>query len=250
MNADTQRRLGKRRARSKTSRRRPYPCPSVVDLGWSDLGWSIYGRSDKTRGVGIHAELLLLAIATYFVGAIPFGLLVARSRGVDPRLAGSKNIGATNVGRLLGVKFFFVVFFLDFLKSMLPTLLASYLVARQADQSMLVHALWLLVGFAAVLGHTFPVYLKFKGGKGVATSAGVMFGALSVLHARGRGRRRDVCPRLFHDALREPRLDARCRGVLRGVRDDRPVARVADLRRSVAAAALRARDRDAHCRQA
>src|SRR3954471_19602270 len=123
-------------------------------------------------------SLLLLIPLAYLVGSIPFGLLVGLAKGVDPRTAGSGNIGATNVARLLGRKFFFLVFFLDMLKSMVPMVIASAIVGRiPAEQrDAQVYLLWLLVGFAAVLGHMFSVFLRFKGGKGVATSAGVMLG--------------------------------------------------------------------------
>ncbi|HYO10861.1 MAG TPA: glycerol-3-phosphate 1-O-acyltransferase PlsY [Tepidisphaeraceae bacterium] len=124
------------------------------------------------------SALLILIPLAYVVGSIPFGLIVGLARGVDPRSAGSGNIGATNVGRLLGKKFFFLVFFLDLLKSLLPMAVASALVHRLPieQRDARVYLLWLLVGFAAVLGHVFSLFLKFKGGKGVATSAGVMLG--------------------------------------------------------------------------
>lgn len=122
--------------------------------------------------------LLYLIPIAYLVGSIPFGLIVGLGKGVDPRTAGSGNIGATNVARLLGKKWFFVVFFLDMLKSAIPMAIASAIVHRtppeQRDEHVYIH--WLLVGLAAVLGHMFSVFLKFKGGKGVATSAGVMLG--------------------------------------------------------------------------
>ncbi len=98
------------------------------------------------------------------------------ARGVDPRKAGSGNIGATNVGRLLGGKFFALVFVLDLLKGLLPTLAASWIVHAGGEPSAAINGAWLLVGFAAIFGHMFSVFLKFKGGKGVATSAGVMLG--------------------------------------------------------------------------
>src|SRR3954465_6314432 len=125
-------------------------------------------------------QLLLLAAISYFLGSIPFGLLVGLAKGIDPRKAGSGNIGATNVARLLGGKFFALVFTLDLLKSLLPMLTAYYLLLRanltsdQLDAKLLLA--WLLVGFAAILGHMFPIYLGFKGGKGVATSAGLILG--------------------------------------------------------------------------
>ncbi|HEV2292384.1 MAG TPA: glycerol-3-phosphate 1-O-acyltransferase PlsY [Tepidisphaeraceae bacterium] len=122
--------------------------------------------------------LLLLIPIAYVVGAIPFGLLIGLSRGVDVRSAGSGNIGATNVGRLLGKQFFFLVFFLDLLKSLVPMAIASWFVSRipEAQRPWPLYLMWLLVGFAAVIGHMFSVFLRFKGGKGVATSAGVVLG--------------------------------------------------------------------------
>jgi len=128
--------------------------------------------------MNLARNFLPLIAATYFIGAIPFGLIVGRLKGIDVRTAGSGNIGATNVGRLLGKKFFFVTFVLDLSKSLLPMLVASILVSRipETDRDWRVYLLWLLVGFAAVIGHMFSVFLKFKGGKGVATSAGLMLG--------------------------------------------------------------------------
>ena len=125
-------------------------------------------------------QLLLLALFSYFLGSIPFGLIVGLWRGVDPRKAGSGNIGATNVARLLGGKYFALVFTLDLLKSLLPMLIAyailrrAHLTSSQLDAKLLLA--WLLVGFAAILGHMFPIYIRFKGGKGVATSAGLILG--------------------------------------------------------------------------
>jgi acyl phosphate:glycerol-3-phosphate acyltransferase len=122
---------------------------------------------------------ILIPIA-YVIGSIPFGLIVGKSRGIDVRAAGSGNIGATNVGRLLGRKFFFAVFFLDLAKSFVPMLAASAIVWRipESGRDRTIYLLWLLVGFAAVIGHMFSVFLKFRGGKGVATSAGMMLGLL------------------------------------------------------------------------
>src|SRR3982751_1992224 len=113
--------------------------------------------------------LLILIPIAYAIGAIPFGLIVGKMRGVDVRTAGSGNIGATNVGRLLGKKFFFLVFFLDLGKSLVPMLIASWLVSRipESARDRTTYLLWLLVGFAAVIGHMFSAFLGFKGGKGV-----------------------------------------------------------------------------------
>jgi glycerol-3-phosphate acyltransferase PlsY len=117
---------------------------------------------------------ILIPVA-YLLGSIPFGLIVGLAKGVDPRKAGSGNIGATNVGRLLGGRYFALVFTLDMLKSLVPMLVAAW-VLRGGNHDRLTYVLWLLVGFAAIVGHMFPVYLGFKGGKGVATAAGVVLG--------------------------------------------------------------------------
>jgi glycerol-3-phosphate acyltransferase PlsY len=121
-------------------------------------------------------QLLMLVPVAYLLGAIPFGLIVGLSKGVDPRKAGSGNIGATNLGRLLGGKFFAIVFTLDMLKGLLPTAAASWVVSHAASVDWRLSLLWLGVGFAAIVGHLFSLVLQIKGGTGVATSAGVMLG--------------------------------------------------------------------------
>ena len=122
-------------------------------------------------------QLLTLVPISYVLGSLPFGLWVGLSKGIDPRKAGSGNIGATNLGRLLGGKFFAIVFTLDFFKGLLPTLAASWVVHHSGETPQArIYLLWLLVGFAAIVGHMFSLFLRFKGGKGVATSAGVMVG--------------------------------------------------------------------------
>ncbi len=113
-------------------------------------------------------DILLPAVAvSYLLGSIPFGLLIARAiSGVDPRLHGSGNIGATNAmrsgGKLVGV----LTLMADIAKAAIPVAVALYM---QASENLLA-----MVGFAAFAGHCFPVWLKFKGGKGVATMFGVM----------------------------------------------------------------------------
>jgi len=119
--------------------------------------------------------LLLLMPLAYIAGSIPFGLLVGWAKGIDVRKAGSGNIGATNVGRLLGKKFFWLVFGLDLLKGFVPSLAAGCILHFSAA-NRIDFALWLLVSFAAILGHMFCLFLKFKGGKGVSTSAGALLG--------------------------------------------------------------------------
>jgi glycerol-3-phosphate acyltransferase PlsY len=122
--------------------------------------------------------LCCLIPMAYLAGSIPFGLIVGKAKGIDPRTAGSGNIGATNVGRLLGFKFFLLVFLLDLLKGLTPMLVASYVLGgiAPADRTASQNLLHLLIGFAAIAGHMFSIFLGFKGGKGVATSAGVALG--------------------------------------------------------------------------
>ncbi|MCS7032862.1 MAG: glycerol-3-phosphate 1-O-acyltransferase PlsY [Phycisphaerae bacterium] len=119
--------------------------------------------------------LAVLIPGAYLIGSIPFGLLVGLSRGVDPRRAGSGNIGATNVGRLLGARYFAIVFLLDLLKGLIPMLMAGW-VLKDHSRGALGFWLWLSVGLAAITGHMFSLFLAFRGGKGVATSLGVVLG--------------------------------------------------------------------------
>ena len=133
------------------------------------------------------AALTLLVPIAYLVGSIPFGLLVGKLKGVDVRAGGSRNIGATNVGRLLGRPWFFVVFALDAAKGLAPMLAASFVAWRVApiERTPGLYALWLAVGLAAFLGHCFSAFLKFKGGKGVATSVGILMGMVPYLMLPG-----------------------------------------------------------------
>ena len=117
---------------------------------------------------------ILLIIASYLLGSVPFGLIIARAHGKDLRAIGSGNIGATNVSRALGKKWALVCFGFDVFKGLLPMLAARLFITHPLTSRHL--AIWLAVGCAAILGHIFPVYLKFKGGKGVATSLGVLLG--------------------------------------------------------------------------
>jgi glycerol-3-phosphate acyltransferase PlsY len=115
-----------------------------------------------------------LLIIAYLLGAIPFGYLIGKWKGLDIRQKGSGNIGATNVARVLGKQYGIAVFVLDFLKGFIPT----YIAVRWFGLDS-----WMVtwVGLAAVLGHMFTPFLGFKGGKGVATSAGVLFGISPLL---------------------------------------------------------------------
>jgi len=126
------------------------------------------------------ALYVLWPIAGYLLGSIPFGPIFARAKGVDLRSVGSGNIGATNVARALGKKIGLLVLFLDALKGFAPVLAARLLVGSVRGGEIAVVA----TGLAAFLGHLFPLFLRFKGGKGVATALGV-FLALAPLAALG-----------------------------------------------------------------
>ncbi len=120
---------------------------------------------------------LVWIAAAYIVGAVPFGYLIGRMRGVDVRTVGSKNIGATNVYRTVGHKWGFLAFFCDFAKGFAPTLLAAIYASGRAGSGVLAENLPVFVGLACVIGHTLTVFMRFRGGKGVATAFG-MFLAL------------------------------------------------------------------------
>src|SRR5262249_29281452 len=121
---------------------------------------------------------LAAAVAGYLIGAIPFGYLVAKRRGVDIFQHGSGNIGATNVGRILGKLFGIVVFLLDCAKGAMPTA-AGLALARWLEVEP-PSVLGVAAGLAAFVGHLFPVYLGFRGGKGVASGAGIVVVLLPV----------------------------------------------------------------------
>jgi acyl phosphate:glycerol-3-phosphate acyltransferase len=122
-------------------------------------------------------ELVVVVIASYLIGAIPIGYIVARVwRGIDIRDYGSGVIGATNVLRTMGRGPFIAVLIGDALKGYIPTLATWYIFGT--------HDLQVAAGISAVLGHTFPVYIGFRGGRGVATSFGV-YAALAMPLAIG-----------------------------------------------------------------
>ena len=121
-------------------------------------------------------EIGFVALFGYLLGSVPFGLLVARVRGVDIRKVGSGNIGATNVLRTLGKPAGFLTFGLDFCKGLLPVLLAGWLIGPEHPQRDQLAWAQLAGGGAAILGHSFSMFLNFTGGKGVATGAGVVCG--------------------------------------------------------------------------
>jgi len=124
----------------------------------------------------MNSTAILCLLASYLLGAIPFGLVVSRGSGIDIRTQGSRNIGATNVARLLGKKMGALTLGLDLLKGFVPMFFAALLVGDAPRRDLIVA----LCGAATVLGHMFPVYLGFKGGKGVATGAGMLLGLAPV----------------------------------------------------------------------
>ncbi|MGE5676006.1 MAG: glycerol-3-phosphate acyltransferase [Mycobacterium leprae] len=118
-------------------------------------------------------RLALVLVACYLIGSIPFPLLVSYgAMGIDLRRYGSGNMGATNAGRVLGKRWFFVVFALDCAKGALAAYLAGSLLSGVTPLSPIVAAT--LGGLAAVMGHCFPLYVGFKGGVGLAASAGAL----------------------------------------------------------------------------
>lgn len=113
-------------------------------------------------------------VVSYVLGSIPFGLLLGKAVGRDIRLEGSRNIGATNLWRVCGWKLGLAGFFLDFAKGLAAVLIAGWLFPPALPypyQAM-------LAAVGSVLGHNYPVWLRFRGGKGVATSAGAMAGLM------------------------------------------------------------------------
>ncbi len=111
----------------------------------------------------------LLAILAYLLGSLSFAILLSRLAGrADPRVSGSGNPGATNMLRVAGRKLAILTLLGDLLKGLLPVLLAKLLGFSLQQQA------WL--GLAAVIGHLFPLYFRFRGGKGVATAAGMLLG--------------------------------------------------------------------------
>ncbi len=120
----------------------------------------------------MYLAILALSVLSYLLGSIPFGYLIARRLGVDIRSYGSGNIGATNVGRALGWKWFLLTLLADAAKGFA----AVSLVGVWLDEPKV--GFYILAGSLAILGHCLPVWLSFRGGKAVATSLGVLVGLL------------------------------------------------------------------------
>jgi acyl phosphate:glycerol-3-phosphate acyltransferase len=123
---------------------------------------------------------VVAAAIGYLLGSCPNGYLVSRARGVDIREQGSGNIGATNVLRVLGRKWGYLVFALDALKGFLAVRLAFAVAFALTPHTAQREIIGIAGGLGCILGHTFPVWLGFRGGKGVATSAGVLLGLMPI----------------------------------------------------------------------
>ena len=122
----------------------------------------------------------IVVIASYLLGSIPFGYLAGRMAGIDIRNCGSGNVGATNVIRTLGKGYGYPVFALDFLKGLGAVKMSILIATRMQSEWNPPEMFGIVAAISSVLGHSFPVWLGFKGGKGVATSGGALFGLAPV----------------------------------------------------------------------
>lgn len=121
-----------------------------------------------------------VVLLSYLLGSIPNGYLAGRLRGIDLRKEGSGNIGATNALRVLGKSWGYGVFFADALKGFVAVRLALWIVSHSVGLANYSEFYAILAAASCVAGHSFPVWLRFKGGKGVATSAGAIFGVMPI----------------------------------------------------------------------
>jgi len=126
---------------------------------------------------------LIWVLVAYLCGTISFALLIGKIKGVDIRTVGSGNVGASNVGRAFGRKWGFLCFLLDVAKGAVPTAIAGAMLGYISNDNLPAADAWkwLAIGTAAIVGHMFPLWLRFKGGKGVATGLGVMLGIFPFL---------------------------------------------------------------------
>ena len=119
-------------------------------------------------------------LGSYLLGSIPFGYVAGKIRGIDIRKIGSGNIGATNVVRVLGKRYGYSVFVLDFLKGFSAVKISMSIATDAGPEWASPEIFGIFAAIASVIGHSFPVWLKFRGGKGVATSAGALFGLIPL----------------------------------------------------------------------
>ena len=117
----------------------------------------------------------LLPLLGFLLGSIPFGLLIGKLKGIDIRQHGSGNIGATNVFRTLGKQLGITCLLLDFTKGLIPVLIARNMVEpMMAEQQFTAQSIEVLTALAAIMGHNYSPWIGFKGGKGIATTAGAI----------------------------------------------------------------------------
>ncbi|MBS3733601.1 MAG: glycerol-3-phosphate 1-O-acyltransferase PlsY [Phycisphaerae bacterium] len=141
--------------------------------------------------MALHPTILYGAfpLGGYALGSVPVGVLLARARGVDLRQVGSGNVGATNVARACGRRWGILCFCLDFAKGFVPALVAGLILRSGSGAGTAPpaahQAAWLAAGCGAILGHVFSVWLGFRGGKGVATSLGVVCGVFPYMTLPG-----------------------------------------------------------------
>jgi acyl phosphate:glycerol-3-phosphate acyltransferase len=120
--------------------------------------------------------LAIVTLLAYLLGSIPAGYIAGRIAGVDVRKVGSGNVGATNVTRVLGKRFGYPVFIVDFAKG-LAAVVVGVMIAKAAQSTpQFVDLCGAIAAVSSVIGHSYPIWLGFKGGKGVATSLGSLFG--------------------------------------------------------------------------
>jgi glycerol-3-phosphate acyltransferase PlsY len=129
--------------------------------------------------------LAVTLIGSYLLGSVPFGYLAGRFAGVDIRNFGSGNVGATNVVRVLGKRYGYPVFALDFLKGFGAVQISMHAASGGASGWKSSEMFGIAAAISCVIGHSYPVWLKFKGGKGVATSAGALFALTPIAGAIG-----------------------------------------------------------------
>ena len=124
--------------------------------------------------------LVVVVVGSYLLGSIPFGFLIGRIAGVDIRGTGSGNVGATNVVRVLGKRYGYPVFVLDFLKGFGAVKISLLLATGPPPNWNSPEIFGIIAAVSSVVGHSYPPWLMFKGGKGVATSAGALFALTAV----------------------------------------------------------------------
>ena len=124
--------------------------------------------------------LIGIVLGSYLLGSIPFGYIAGKIRGIDIREIGSGNIGATNVMRVLGKRYGYSVFVLDFLKGFGAVKISMSIATDARPDWGSPEIFGILAAIASVIGHSFPLWLKFRGGKGVATAVGALFGLMPI----------------------------------------------------------------------